>query len=378
MKSTLCFVAVLLFGPLLATAQAGPPRPSSHENPRTLQTIQYECLRAWAPDLIYDASGAENISAKALHHGEVQQELLTETVQTAQGRFYPSNLEDLRDALEYYVTDGTRFLDLGSGDGRVVFLANVLGAHATGIESDLRLFETSQRAQAALSQQLAADRLRLVEGDFFAASWADYDVIFYYDLGTDDPLRLRQKIFAELGPQAVLLVAHPEIPFPGLVAETSFEAVTAYRQPQTLVEPNPGFLATCEKEVVRLHRFLEEWFNGQVENSEEQLSRFSDALHPGFETISPKGKASNPALATSELRGAYGLWRSQDAGPGKLRIENFELRYRTGHAAVVSYDEMHQSHGRRRSFKVTAVLQLRWGQAEGIEWMHLHRSPSSP
>ena len=377
MRRMIAAAAVLLVQPLLVAAQAGPPRPAGRESNQLLETIQYECLRAWSADLIYDATGTEELPAKTQGVGAAQEEFLTEVVTTDEGRFYPSALEDLRDALEYYIEPGTRFLDLGSGDGRVVFYANALGADATGYESDRRLLETSHRAQVALGQKLAADRLRLVEKDFYTVSWSEYDVIFYYDLGTDDPLKLRQKIFAELAPGAVFLVAHPQLPFPGLVPEYGFKVVTSYRQPEMLGAETPALVEAVRKEVLSLHRFLENWYNGKVENSDRQLERFAGVLAPGFQAIVPGGTVKNPGIAVDALHRGHGLWRGTDGKLGKLRIENLEVRFRTSAAVVVSYDEWHEFHGSRRGFRSTAVLQLHWGQA-GVEWLHIHRSPVAP
>ena len=179
---------------------------------------------------------------------------------------------------------------------------------------------------------------------------------------------------AAVAPGAVFLVAYPEIPFPGLVVENSFEAVTACRQPEQLTKTDPRFLSLCEKAVGEMNDFLQDWFNGAVEKSDEQLRRFSSVLNPGFQSIAPTGKVSNPRLAVKELRSSYGLWRLPDEPSGTIRVDNFALRFKTGYAAVVSYDEWHESQGSRRGFKTTAVLQLRWGRETEVEWLHLHRT----
>lgn len=378
MKSACLGVLFLILQPAWTWAQVEAPGTSSQEVPNILRTIQYECLRAWTPDLVYDLTGKEELPSKVLDDASLQQEFFTETVRTQQGFFYPSILEELGDALEYYVTPGVRFLDLGSGDGRVAFMANILGADATGIESDPRLFETSQRARAALQGHLAEERLTLVQEDYFNVSWSDYDIVFYYDLGSDNPLLFRQKLFAELRPGAIFLVAYPEIPFPGLAPETTFDIVTAYRMPETLAKTDERFLGMIENEVLGLHDFLEDWFNGNVPKDEQELARFRDVLNPGFQLITEAGKVKGPKIAADEVGRAHGLWRTEDGKPGQIQLNNFALRFKDGTSAVVSYDEWHVSNGQRRGFKTTAVLQLRWGQVEGVEWLHLHRSAFPP
>eukprot|EP00567_Pseudictyota_dubia_P001968 CAMPEP_0197468764 /NCGR_PEP_ID=MMETSP1175-20131217/66255_1 /TAXON_ID=1003142 /ORGANISM="Triceratium dubium, Strain CCMP147" /LENGTH=92 /DNA_ID=CAMNT_0043004883 /DNA_START=647 /DNA_END=921 /DNA_ORIENTATION=- len=88
-----------------------------------------------------------------------------------------------------YITDGTNFLDLGSGDGRIVFLASALGANATGVEYDQKLVEQSRMALSSLSAASGSDpvidasRTNIVHGDYFEMGFSDYDVLFYFGEG---------------------------------------------------------------------------------------------------------------------------------------------------------------------------------------------------
>jgi hypothetical protein len=66
------------------------------------------------------------------------------------------------------------FLDLGAGDGRVVFVASLF-THATGIESDTELFY-----QSKLYQQQLGVSCCLREGDFYDITISDYDIAFIY------------------------------------------------------------------------------------------------------------------------------------------------------------------------------------------------------
>ncbi len=369
--STLLTTLLTALLPALALAQSGPTRPEAKESGDALSAIHRECLRAWPPDLLYDLTGAEKIPAKALSHSEAQMELFTETIDTAQGMFFPSDLTELRDAFQQYIQPGTRFLDLGSGDGRAVFYAASLGADAVGYESEPRLFEASRRAQEALSRVVSPESARIVRGDYYSISWSDYDVIFYYDLGSDDALRLRQKIFSELAPGAVFLVAHGQIPFPGLTPEGAFEAITAYRMPEKLDAVGPEFVEVCEREVESLHRFLQDWFNGHVASTDNALRRFSDVLVPSFQIVSADGSTTHRKAAIDVVRGAHGMWQGRK---GKITIKNFNARVITGYTVVATYEEWHQVGDVRQGFKTTAALQMRWGHVEGVEWLHLHQT----
>jgi SAM-dependent methyltransferase len=178
--------------------------------------IQQECLAAYAPDLIARmAPERSSVPRIVSRYPVLQYWLFRRAVALEKGLFFPSGLDEMLPSLKAHVSTGVRFLDLGSGDGRVVFLANVLGAHATGIEYDATLVATSLRAQKALAELLDPVRLRILEGDFFDHAWSGYDVIFYYDLGSSEPARLREKLRSEMKPDAHLIVYREQIPFEG-------------------------------------------------------------------------------------------------------------------------------------------------------------------
>ncbi len=85
---------------------------------------------------------------------------------STKGHYYPSEHEDVIEALRAYCS-GKTFLDLGSGDGRVIEWAKECGAvDPHGIEFD----------------DIATD----IHGDLFEHDIHQYDVLFYYILGANN------------------------------------------------------------------------------------------------------------------------------------------------------------------------------------------------
>ena len=232
---------------LLSGAAFSEPPAGSDSLETALERIQRECLRAYPEELLAEmASGATDVPAEVEADPTAQMQFLDKEVPREKGLFYPILLEDLLPAFESYIAPGSRFLDLGSGDGRAVFLARVLGAHATGIEYDEKLVELSLRALAALEDVVDAEGVEIVRGDFFESPWSGYDIIFYFDQSSFAQERVREKLRRELDPGAVLLVGHEQAPFPGLVLETAFPD-TARSHPDVKVYRRPeaqGPLAT--------------------------------------------------------------------------------------------------------------------------------------
>lgn len=217
-----------------------PSSPLSASQPESrqeiLDRIQRECLRAYPPELLAKmASGATEVPDEVEATPEEQMQFLDKEIPLDKGLFYPVLLEDMLPAFEHYVSAETRFLDLGSGDGRVVFMAAVLGADAAGIEYDPQMVKISRRAGKALRGLVEPKRWKIKKGDFFRSPWSGYDVIFFFDQSSFEPERVRQKLRREMDPGAILIVGFEQAPFPGLELverdRPSHPTITVYRQP---------------------------------------------------------------------------------------------------------------------------------------------------
>lgn len=225
-----CTLLPILAPVLALAAGAGPP-----PRQEALDRIQRECLRAYPADLLAAmASGVREVPGEVEADPRAQMQFLDKEIPLDKGLFYPVLLEDMLPAFERYVGPGVRFLDLGSGDGRVVFMANVLGADAVGIEYDKKMVKISRRAARTLQDLLDADRVRIVKGDFFASPWSGFDVIFFFDLSSFEPGRVRRKLKREMDPGAILIVGFEQAPFPGLEVlerdRPQHPTITVYRQ----------------------------------------------------------------------------------------------------------------------------------------------------
>lgn len=352
----------------------------------TIDHIQRTCLRAYPPEMLRAMTtvaegenptpGTDQIPESVDASPEEQENFLTSTIELDKGLFYPILLEDLIEALEQYVEPGVRFLDLGSGDGRVVFLASAMGAEATGIEYDPGMIEVSGKAMKALGDTVDPERIRFIEGDFFEHSWSGYDVIYYFDLTSFEHHALRQKIARELDPGARLLVGHQRAAFPGLALETLFPSVHVYRQPQSSMHDR-SLSERCAAEVEEIHRFLEAWRNGAVARNDESFSRLSDAVARAFTYVGADGKALRRDAVLDRVRRGWGGWREPGGtapGSGRIRIENLRTRFIEGPLAVVSYEEWHHVGGASQGRTTTALFRLEHGRPNDVAWVHLHQS----
>ena len=230
--AALLFVATILH----LWPRVSPLRAEEPDLDAIVDRIQRECLRTYPPELLAEmASGATEVPEDVEADPEAQMQFLDKEIPRDKGLFYPILLEDMLPAFERYVTSETRFLDLGSGDGRVVFMANALGADSVGIEYDKPLVKISRRAGKALRDVLEPKRWRIIRGDFFQSTWSGYDVIFFFDLSSFEPDRVREKLRREMDPGSVLIIGFEQAPFPGFELverdRPRNPSITVYRQP---------------------------------------------------------------------------------------------------------------------------------------------------
>ena len=240
----LVFTAIAAGGPLVEgapSAAALPPPRSVTPAPAPVpsdaireaaRTIQNVCFSLYPPDLLQEMTGVAAPPPEAARTDPGQQiKYLSHETATAQGLFYPSDLEEILPGLMTEVRAGRTFLDLGSGDGRVVFMAAVLGAQATGIEYDPKLHRLAGAALKRLKESVVIkERVTLLKGDFYRLDWSRYDVLFYFGLGTFDESGMFEKMRREMRPDAVLVLAHAPRTPEGFLQRARHGVVTTWQR----------------------------------------------------------------------------------------------------------------------------------------------------
>ena len=128
--------------------------------------------------------------------------------------FVPSKEEDIEDMIDLaQIRSGDRFLDIGSGDGKVVFFVHrVKDVEATGIESGLWMHWFAKLKRFFTR----ANKTDFVRGDFFKHDWSGFDVIYAY-LYPPLMATVEEKFFTE-GKQGARLVVK-DFYLPGRKAE---------------------------------------------------------------------------------------------------------------------------------------------------------------
>lgn len=128
----------------------------------------------------------------------------------------------------------------------------------------------------------------------------------------------------------------------------------------------------CDKEVVELHQFFQDWFNGVLKNDDDAFHRFDGVMADDFQIIPPDAATTQREVLVERLRGAHGAWADRGDEPGRIWIENLSVRRSFGDWAIVTYEEWQTVNGDTRGRLSTVIFGRREDTPNGLEWLHVH------
>jgi len=132
-------------------------------------------------------------------------------------------------------------------------------------------------------------------------------------------------------------------------------------------------IENCKIEVIGLHEFFKQWFNAEIDNTDLNFSRLSNAIHEDFMLVMPNGNTTTKKELLVQLREGYGSHKS-DKLPYKLWIQNFECRLIEGNTCLVTYEEWSEIEGRQNARLSSAIFRKKEEAPNGVEWFHVHET----
>jgi len=123
-----------------------------------------------------------------------------------------------------------------------------------------------------------------------------------------------------------------------------------------------------EAEVRQLHRFFQDWYRGELTDSEFQ--RFEGVMGAGFEIILPDARILPRAAIVEAVRSQKGT--DPDA---ELRIENVRVVHAGEAFVIATYEEWQARTGDpARGRLSTVVFRPDAGAPNGLVWLHVHET----
>lgn len=129
----------------------------------------------------------------------------------------------------------------------------------------------------------------------------------------------------------------------------------------------------CKREVIELHQFFQDWFNGEIAESDDIFARCSDVLSTGFTIVSPDGRMTDRENLLPALRHAYGSRRGEN-GSFRIWTENLQVRQLAEDLALVTYEEWQSKEEHTTARLSSAVFQRKEGLPHNAAWLHVHET----
>lgn len=125
----------------------------------------------------------------------------------------------------------------------------------------------------------------------------------------------------------------------------------------------------CEKEIIELHQFFQDWFSGAVPNTDEQFTRAADVLDEGFVIISPDGTLTEGAPLLAGIRQGHGTRPNF-----RIWVEDFRFHRQDNYIALTTYQEWAKIGEETTARISTALFREKAGNPNGVEWLHVHET----
>ena len=159
----------------------------------------------------------------------------------------------------------------------------------------------------------------------------------------------------------------------GALLPTTLEAQADTANPKDV---SKTMTMQSEQEVLDLHAFFQDWFQGLLPKTDESFARFADVMDPDFHIISPAGRLTSIKDLGPGLRGVHGKWRraSNEADASRIWIENIQVHELAGDLALVTYEEWQVAEGPAKGRLSTAVFRRDPQTPNGVRWLHVHET----
>lgn len=136
----------------------------------------------------------------------------------------------------------------------------------------------------------------------------------------------------------------------------------------------PDMKARAQAEVVALHAFFQDWFNGDLSNTDDAFARFDGVVAPAFHMVSPGGQVMDRDTIIDRVRAGHASSQSTPDEAMKIWIENQHVRWLDAESVLVTYEEWQLVKGRTRGRISTALLRESPRKPNGLEWLHVHET----
>lgn len=129
--------------------------------------------------------------------------------------------------------------------------------------------------------------------------------------------------------------------------------------------------AGCKQEIIELHQFFQDWYQGELEESEHEFNRFARVMAEEFSIISPTGSINHRDAILEMVRHSYGSWENRN---GRIWIENVVMHWQDGDMCLLTYEEWQEIDEHITARLSSVLFRDQFATPHGVEWVHLHET----
>lgn len=124
-----------------------------------------------------------------------------------------------------------------------------------------------------------------------------------------------------------------------------------------------------EAEIVQLHQFFQDWYNGDIRNTKEIFSRLVNALADGFRIIMPDGAIIERNTIIEAIERDYNTKSAM-----RIWIEDVRVQRWFDDHVLASYQEWQEIDG-NTTVRISSVLfKEKSKNPNGLEWLYVHET----
>ncbi len=124
-----------------------------------------------------------------------------------------------------------------------------------------------------------------------------------------------------------------------------------------------------EAEIVQLHQFFQDWYNGDIEFNEDNFSRLNHVLAESFKLVSPDGKVLERQLLLDGIHQAHNTRQGM-----RIWIEEVRVLHWFDELVLAMYHE-HQDLDGKSTVRLSSVFfRKKPGTPNQLEWLHVHET----
>jgi hypothetical protein len=128
-----------------------------------------------------------------------------------------------------------------------------------------------------------------------------------------------------------------------------------------------------EAEIVQLHQFFQDWYNGAIPNSDDVFNRLENALAEGFRIITPQAQIIRRDSILDAIKKNHNTRLAM-----RIWIEGVQIQSWFEEHVLATYQEWQQRDAQTTVRLSSVILRSNPELPNGLQWIYVHETWLNP